>query len=131
MPQRRLATAVCFMALCACSQQRHAVGVAAESTPPKKPSADTTTGLLAGKLGPGIPPDGGGVPAAVRLVFTSEGQRIEATAHNGSYEVRLPAGTWSVVAADGKACATGLGVAAGASQHSDLAYPAACPTPLQ
>jgi hypothetical protein len=68
------------------------------------------------------------MPDALRLVFTKGQQRVETTARRGRYEVTLPAGTWAVAAADGKACATGILVAGGAWQSSDLAYPAACPS---
>ena len=90
------------------------------------PSApDGASAALVGSLGPGQPPDGG-PPDRVELVFSGSGGAVRTTAaRDGEYEIVLPAGTWDVRAADGKACAVGLVVHGGGSHRVDLVYPSA------
>lgn len=87
---------------------------------------DPAVSVVAGRIGPGAPPDGK-VPAALQLTFTDgEGNTIRSTARDGEYEVALPPGTWDVRSQDGRACVLGITVTAGASYLHDLLYPGEC-----
>jgi hypothetical protein len=79
-------------------------------------------GRLAGKIGPGVPPNGT-VPNMM-LVFTDGNRTVRAVARDGSYQVDLPAGVWNVTGPVG-VCATGIHVSPAAWQSDDLGYPMA------
>ena len=87
---------------------------------------DPAVSVLAGRIGPGAPPDGK-VPPTLQLTFTdADGNTIRSTARDGEYKVTLPPGTWDVRSQDRRACALGITVTAGASFRHDLLYPGDC-----
>ena len=85
----------------------------------------SAVGALHGTIGPGAPP-AGDVPATLEVVFVSGSEQVRATAEDGEYEIRLPAGTWDVRTEDGRACSLGVAVHGATRQRLDLAYPADC-----
>jgi len=97
--------------------------------PTNAATSDPTAGLavgsgrLTGRVGPGRPAENGAVPALV-LTFRNGDATVQATEHDGTYTVDLPAGTWEVHADDGNLCARGLRIVAGAAQSDDLLWPA-------
>lgn len=96
-------------------------GCGAESKVP----TDSSIGALHGRVGPGAPPSGD-VPATLDVVFASGSEQVRTTARDGEYEIELPAGTWDVRTADGKACSLDVAVQGATRQRVDLVYPADC-----
>lgn len=92
---------------------------------PSDPVAPDTKGIpsdqgrLEGRLGG--PPQG--TAPTVTLRFTMGSLRVTTAAKDGAYQVDLDPGVWDVRSTDGKVCATGLQVKAGARQRADLLYP--------
>jgi len=109
---------VLFVLTASCSSA--ASGGLSTSTESLRPG----NGRLVGRLGPGTPP-ANTVPATLALTFGSSVMTVQAQARMGVYRVDLPEGRWSVRSADGKVCALGILVTAGAWQRDDLIYPTA------
>lgn len=84
----------------------------------------TGTAVLEGQIGPGAPP-AGKVPN-LTLVFTNgAGLEVRAQAEQGTYEVYLTPGTWSVRSVTAGVCMTGISVHAQAWFRDDFIYPIA------
>jgi len=100
-----------------------AVGLGGCSGEPPSADAGGVRAVLVGELVPGAAAAVAS-PPRVTLVFSGPGggvRRVQVV--GGRYEVSLPAGTYSVRATDGMACAEGVVVGVEGRQRFDLTYP--------
>lgn len=64
------------------------LGAACSAEPPTP-----NTAAVSGRVGPGIPPSGSGIPARLDLVFSDGERRVEVVAERGTFQVDLTPGT--------------------------------------
>src|SRR5438105_12374285 len=113
-PMRGVVVGACLLAAGCSSGPKTSLSLNPHGIPPGQ-------GRVAGRVGPGAPPNGT-VPTLV-LTFRTGSVKVSVTAAHGVYQVDLAPGIWSVRSDDGMACATGIRVTAGAVQGGDLIYP--------